>query len=199
MEKTRVKLFSQKQTFTSIFLILVIVLTLMPFMATFNDILTRLVISLDAYKFIKNIVVPWEVRMVGVILYPLGFNPAVMGEYLAINSTQRPFLIEIAWNCIGWQSLLFFILTAWIGLQGDRYTLVSKIKAWLLGFFGTMLVNLFRITIVVLITYYFGQNTGIIFHDYGLTLAVLAWLFFFWWFSYSFVLEEKQLPSIHES
>lgn len=191
MEKTRVKLFSQKQTFTSIFLILVIVLTLMPFMATFNDILTRLVISLDAYKFIKNIVVPWEVRMVGVILYPLGFNPAVMGEYLAINSTQRPFLIEIAWNCIGWQSLTFFILTAWVGLQGDRYTLVSKIKAWLLGFFGTLLVNIFRITIVVLITYYFGQNTGIIFHDYGSTLAVLAWLFFFWWFSYSFILEER--------
>lgn len=180
----------QKQTFLYIFLILVVVLMVLPFMTTFNDILTRLVMKLDAYKLIQDYVIPWEVRMVGVILYPFGFQPAVVGEYLSIGKAQ-PFLIEIAWNCIGWQSLLFFILTGWVGFQGDRYTNWSKLKAWVIGFLGTFLVNLLRITVVVLLAYYFGQNVAIIFHDYGSTLAVIGWLFFFWWLVYSFVLEEK--------
>src|SRR3989344_5699152 len=106
----------QKKTFTHILLILVIVLTLMPFISTFNDLLTRLVMRLDFYRFIQNVIVPWEVRMVGVILWPFGFQPSVAGEYLAIGR-EDPFLIEIAWNCIGWQSLLFFIITTFVGLQ----------------------------------------------------------------------------------
>ncbi|OGY18986.1 MAG: hypothetical protein A2786_00930 [Candidatus Chisholmbacteria bacterium RIFCSPHIGHO2_01_FULL_52_32] len=190
----------EKETFIWIFIILVVVLVFMPFVTTFNDVLTRIVMSLDGYKVIQDYVVPWEVRMVGVILWPLGLKPGVVGEYLAIGggpstpfsrSGQSQLLVEIAWNCIGWQSLLFFVITSWVGLQGDRYTDLSKVKAWMIGFLGTFLVNLFRIAAVVLIAYAFGQSVAIVFHDYGSTLAVLAWLFFFWWFSYAYVLEEK--------
>jgi len=191
--------FSQsKQTFITTLLILVVVLMLMPFITTFNDVLTRFVMRLDFYRVIQDFIVPWEVRMVGVILFPLGFKPAILGEYLAINSgplvvsEAEPFLVEIAWNCVGWQSLLFFILTAWAGLQGDQYTNGSKLKAWLIGFLGTFLVNIFRIAAVSVIAYYFGQEVAIIFHDYGSTLAVIGWLFVFWWFVYSFVLTERE-------
>lgn len=184
-----------KQTFQTIFIILVLLLTVMPFFTTFNDILTRIVMSLDIFKYIQNYIVPWEIRMVGVILQPLGFQPFVSGEYLAVNPAasegSKPFLIEIAWNCVGWQSIIFFIITGWIGLQGDQYTLFSKIKAWILGFLGTFLMNLFRIAIVVIVAYYFGQRTGSIFHDYGSLIITISWLFFFWWFVYAFVLEEK--------
>lgn len=180
----------QKQTFVNIFLILVLVLLAMPFMTTFNDVLTRIVMRLDVYKVIQDYVVPWEVRMVGVILWPFGFQPSVVGEYLAIGKSE-PFLIEIAWNCIGWQSLLFFIITTFVGLQGDRYTNFSKGKALVIGLLGTFLVNLGRIAVVAVVAYYFGQNIAIIFHDYGSTLVVIVWLFAFWYFSYSFVLESK--------
>lgn len=181
----------QKQIFSRIFLILALVLMAMPFLTTFNDVLTRLVMSLDGYRVIQNYIVPWEIRMVGVLLYPFGFKPAVMGEYLAITSGKTPFLIEIIWNCVGWQSLLFFIITAFVGLQGDKYTNFSKIKALIIGFLGTFLVNLLRIAVVAVSAYFFGQNVAIIFHDYGSTLIVIGWLFVFWWFSYSFVLEAK--------
>ncbi|OGM18946.1 hypothetical protein A2686_03040 [Candidatus Woesebacteria bacterium RIFCSPHIGHO2_01_FULL_38_10] len=196
---TRLDFSGQKQTFKYILLIVVFVLVFMPFVTTFNDLLTRLVMSLDAYRVIQNYVVPWEVRMVGVLLYPFGFRPSIVGEYLAIGGSpgfagqagQSQFLIEIAWNCIGWQSLLFFLITAFVGLQGDKYTNFSKVKAWIIGFLGTFLVNLLRIAVVALIAFYLGQNVAIVFHDYGSTLTVLAWLFFFWWFSYTFVLETK--------
>lgn len=193
-----VKLTYQRETFTTIFLILVAVLLFMPLFTTFNDVLTRIVINTGFYQWIKATIVPHQVRMVAVLLLPFGFQPRVIGEYLAIGRDE-PFLIEIAWNCIGWQSMLFFVLTGWISLQGDHFTTLSKAKAWIIGFLGTFLVNLIRIAVVALLAYYFGQNVAIVFHDYGATLTSIAWLFFFWWFAHQFVLEEKVSSSMDKN
>ena len=179
-----------KNTFVTLFLILVLLLMFFPLMSTFNDILTRIVINLRGYAFIREVIVPFEVRMVAVILTVLGFDVGVTKEYVVLGSSA-PFIAEIVWNCIGWQSLLFFIITAFIGLQGDKYTNVSKIKALIIGALGTFWVNILRIVVVVLAAYFFGQSTGLIIHNYGSLLAVILWLFFFWWFTYSFVLEER--------
>jgi len=53
------------------------------------------------------------------------------------------------------------------------------------------LVNIFRLVIVVIFYSLAGRPAGIVFHDYFSNLLIFAWLFFFWWFSYSFVLEER--------
>src|SRR3989344_6641841 len=179
-----------KDSFVTLFLILVLVLMFMPFLATFNDLLTRIVINLRGYGFVRDYIVPFEVRMVAVVLAAMGFDVAVTREYVILGQTQ-PFLTEIVWNCIGWQSLLFFVITAFIGLQGDKYTNLSKFKAAILGALGTFLVNILRIVAVVLVAYLFGQNPAMIVHDYGSLLAVIVWLFVFWWFVYSFVLETQ--------
>lgn len=183
-----------KDTFITLFLILVLLLMFFPLLATFNDILTRIVINLRGYWFIREVIVPFEVRLVAVILSAMGFSVSVTREYVVLGKTE-PFIAEIVWNCIGWQSLLFFIITAYIGLQGERYSGISKIKALILGFLGTFWINILRIVVVVLAAYYLGQNFALVVHDYGSILAVIAWLFVFWWFTYSFVLEEKQVKS----
>lgn len=180
-----------KDTFQTLFLILVMVLIFLPFFTTFNDIITRIVIWFDFFHVIRDIIVPWEIRMIGGMLMPFGLKPVIIGEYLAITQSGRPFLLEIAWNCVGWQSLLFFLITGWVGFQGDKYTNSSKYKAWLIGLLGTILINLIRICIVVLLAYYLGQNIALFFHDYGSTFVIIGWLFVYWWFSYSYVLEEK--------
>lgn len=184
------KLSVSKDTFITLFLILVLLLMFFPFMATFNDILTRVVINLRGYWFIREVIVPFEVRMVAVILAGMGFDVSVTREYVVLGRSS-PFIAEIVWNCIGWQSILFFIITAFVGLQGDKYTAFSKVKALVIGALGTFLINIFRIVVVVLVAYQFGQLPATIVHDYGALLAVIGWLFFFWWFSYSYVLEDK--------
>ena len=52
----------------TVFFLMAVVLMVMPLVASFNDVLTRIVIGLDYYKVIQNVIVPWEVRMVGVLL-----------------------------------------------------------------------------------------------------------------------------------
>src|SRR3989338_4240384 len=89
-----------RETFITIFLILVLILSLLPFMATFNDILTRIVINLKGYWFIRDIIVPFEVKMVGGILTLFGMQVTVTKEYVVLGNTQ-PFIAEIIWNCIG--------------------------------------------------------------------------------------------------
>ena len=180
-----------KDTFISLFLILVLLLMFFPLLSTFNDVLTRIVINLRGYWFIREVIVPFEVRLVAVILAALGVEVAVTREYVVLSGSSQPFIAEIVWNCIGWQSVLFFAITAFIGLQGDRYTHLSKFKAFLIGALGTFWVNILRIVLVIFVAYNFGQLTATVVHDYGSLLAVIGWLFLFWWFSYTFVLEER--------
>ena len=180
-----------KDTFVVLFLILVLALMFFPLMATFNDILTRIVINLKGYWFIREVIVPFEVRLTAVILAALGVEVAVTREYVVLSGSSQPFIAEIVWNCIGWQSVLFFAITAFIGLQGDKYTNLSKFKAFLIGALGTFWINILRIVAVIFVAYNFGQLTATVVHDYGSLLAVIGWLFFFWWFSFNFVLEER--------
>lgn len=180
-----------RDTFITLFLILVLLLMFFPLMATFNDILTRIVINLKAYWIIRDVIVPFEIKIAALMLKGLGADVSVTREYIILGKNSQPFIAEIIWNCVGWQSVLFFGITAFIGLQGDRYTNFSKIKALVLGALGTFWINIVRIVIVVLVAYHFGQLPAIIVHDYGAILAVILWLFGFWWFVYAYVLEER--------
>lgn len=180
----------QKRVFEQMLMWLGLGLAVMPFMAVANDGLTRLVMRMDFYRVIQNVIVPTEVRLVGVLLYPLGLRPVVVGEYLAIGAEEK-LLVEIAWNCVGWQSLVFFGVTGWMGMQAGKYSLWSKLKVWLIGGLGTVLVNLARMALVVAAAYYVGQNAAMVLHDYGSLILNAGWLGGLWWFSYRFVLEEK--------
>ena len=181
---------NQKKTFTFILIILSISLVFLPVVTTFNNVLAKFVLSNGFFRVIQDFIVPWEIRMVGVILYPFGLSPKIAGDYLMLGG-EKPFLIEIAWNCIGWQSIIFFVLTAWVGFQGDAYNRLSKIKAWTFGLLGTFLINLFRISFVAVVAFKTNQKVALLFHDYASSFLVVIWLIFYWWFVYSFILESK--------
>lgn len=187
----------EKRTFSAIFIILALSLPLLPFLASFNNLLTNFVLKFGAYKVLEDFIVPVEIQLIGVLLTPFGLKPSLVDGYLALSGS-RSFFLEIVWNCVGWQSLLFFIITALVGFSGN-YTKISKSKTLVIGLLGTFWINLIRITTVVLFAYYFGQFPAIIFHDYGSTLIVVAWLFFFWWFSYGFVLEPRTMLTPHQT
>jgi len=56
---------------------------------------------------------------------------------------------------------------------------------------GTFFVNLFRLVFVTLLLAYSRPLFAVVYHDYLAAIVTIAWLFLFWWFSYSFVLENK--------
>lgn len=184
----------QKNVFKLIFAFLAIILALLPFVTTFNAGLTTLINKIGFYKTIQEILVPFESRLIVTLVRPLGIPAflAPIGErasfYLLKGSQYFP--VELQWNCLGWQSLLLLGLSFLVGFQG-HFTYLSKIECLVIGVLGTFLINILRMVFITIGIYYVNTVFALLIHDYFAALTTIIWLGFFWWFSYSFVLEEE--------
>lgn len=178
---------SQKKVFKLVLAALAVLLAVLPFVVSFNDLLTRIVERSGWYRWIQEKVVPWEVRMVGVMVKPLRIDFVAYPEGFTANGIYA----KLSWNCLGWQSLLLFLITLPVGFRGGNYTFLSKSEDFLIGILGTFLVNLMRITFTVVLLVVSRPLYAIVFHDYLAAIMTIIWLVVFWWFSYAFVLEEK--------
>ncbi len=180
----------EKKTFKTIFIITTVLLITLPAVTTFNEILTSIVMKIQFYRVIQEFIVPIQAKMIVVVIGLFGIKAIPTPLGVNIGTIQTINHVTISWNCIGWQSFLLFVLTLITGLQGP-YTRYSKAQTILIGFLGTFLMNITRISLVVLMTQFISKTAGIIFHDYFSTAMTVAWLFFFWWFSFTYVLERK--------
>lgn len=176
----------QKRTFAIIFALLAVLLAVLPFLVSFNEVLTHLVESFRLYMWIQKRIVPLEVKMIAVLVKPLGIDFVAHPDGMTVKGLYA----GMTWNCIGWQSLLLLIITLIVGLRGN-YTFWSKIETILIGLLGTFLVNLLRMVLIVIILAVSRPLFAVVFHDYLAAIATIIWLFVFWYFSYAFVLEEK--------
>lgn len=182
---------SERTTISNLFIILVVMMVLLPFITTFQDILTRIILYFDFYRSFQNLVIPYEMRVVASILNFINLPTRAGPSYIEFVREEKVEVIYLAWNCIGWQSFIFLIITLISGLSG-KHTIGSKLQALLVGALGTYLVNIFRLVLVIVMYYYTGRGLGVVFHDYFSNLLSITWLFVFWWIAYSFVLVPKR-------
>ena len=162
-------------------------LMLLPFVTTFADLLTSWALALGANNPLQGIV-PIEARMVVGILGVVGLHAAASGSHLVIwDPAGSVHTLFISWNCIGWQSLILLGVSFLSGLRG-RQSLEARVQVVLIGIAGTMLLNLVRVAAVAAMAATLGQTPALIFHDYGGTILVVAWLFAFWVFAQRFIL-----------
>jgi len=183
-----------KRAGTGVFLAVVFFLMLFPFINTFNEFLVRVVEPVVFIKPVQDVVIPYEVRVVRGILGILGIpmtqsDPWAQSITLIKGGGQEP--IVVAWNCLGWQSLLVVGATLITGLTG-RFTLVSKIEVLIIGLLGTFLVNIGRIAGIFVLFYHSNRNIAMAFHDYGSVVLTIGWLIFLWWYAFRFVLQPKE-------
>ena len=163
-------------------------LMLLPLVTTFNDLLTTWAMQLGANSPLQAIV-PVESRMVVGLLSLAGIHAAASGSYMVVwDSSGAMHTLFISWNCIGWQSLVLFGVSLVSGLRGEQ-PVVARIQVVCIGVAGTMLLNLLRVAAVAAIAATFGVTPAILFHDYGGTLLVIAFLFGFWMFAQRWVLD----------
>jgi len=187
---------SQKQTFKLLFAALAIILALLPFVTTFNTVLTAFINSIGLYKTIQDRLVPWESSLIVTIVRWLGINAFLLpkGETGAfvIQKGSEYIPADLQWNCLGWQSLVLLILSFIAGLQGN-FTKLSRLECILIGLLGTFLLNILRMAFITVGIYFVNTAFALLIHDYFAALTTIIWLFFFWWFSYAFVLETKTI------
>jgi len=184
----------QKQTFKNIFAGFAIILALLPVFAALNSFLTEGLNQAGWWRPIQEFIVPWQARMVAAAISPFGIDSrvtpgsALSAFYMIKGGAAIP--VDLSWNCLGWQSGLLLIVSLFAGLRG-KFSNISRIKCMMLGLTGTLLLNIFRMSIIAIGIYYVNSLAAQIIHDYFAALLTLIWLIFFWYFSYSFVLEAK--------
>lgn len=185
-------LIGSKGTYKTLFALLAVALMLLPFVNVFNHLLTRVVESSGIYRPIQTYVVPHVVKLIMVVLRFFGIKTR-WGQtmFLVYTNKGEPLSMNVSWNCLGWQSLVIFAISLLTGLSGN-YTRLSKIECILIGILGTFLLNLGRIVFTVILLVVSQPLFSLVLHDYLMVLVTILWLFVFWWFSYSFVLEERQ-------
>ena len=120
--------------------------------------------------------------------YKYAYSPS--NSIIVINNLN----IQITWNCLGWQSFLLFFITLITGLKG-KYSKVLVLEALGIGVLGTFWLNIFRMLFTVLLAVHAPAIFRIVFHDYLAAGTTVIWLFIFWWFSYKYILEEKNSNS----
>ena len=191
----------QKQTFKKLFAAFAVIMMLLPVFAALNSFLTEGLNRAGWWQPIQNFIVPWQARMVAVAISPFGIESRVTpgsiysSFYMIKDGAAIP--VYLSWNCLGWQSALLLFVSLFAGLRGS-FNNLSRIKCVILGLSGTLLVNIFRMGIIAIGIYYVNALAAQIVHDYFAAFLTLIWLIFFWYFSYSFILEERK-PNFEET
>lgn len=175
-----------KTPFSNVIIIASFLLMALPFITTFNSFLTDLFLRWEFYKFLQDLVVPYEAKVLAGILNSLGFPARSATEGVWVG---RAFM-RIEWNCLGWQSAVLLLASLLSGFQG-KFSWSSRIQVVLIGLLGTYLIQFFRLSTFGVLAFKVGTTVAIFFHDYLALIMVIFWFVGLWWFSYSFVLEEK--------
>lgn len=176
-----------------------VLLVVLPFVSTFDDVLTSIGMRLGIAGPLQMIV-PAEVRVAVALLGLMGIHAGAAGNQLVVwNSSGATQTLFISWNCVGWQSLILLGISLVVGLRGPM-TLASRIEIIAFGIMGTVLINIVRITIVCFLAAEAGYTPAVLFHDYGGTLMLVAWLFTFWFMAFRWLVpdHEQSLPRFTE-
>ncbi|MFV1917565.1 MAG: exosortase/archaeosortase family protein [Patescibacteria group bacterium] len=185
---------NQKATFKKLFAAVAILLAVLPLIVTFSAVLTGVFNKIGAYVWLQDQIVPFEARLVAVLLRGVNITgvvtPGASFSMLLDRPGQLPLAVVISWNCLGWQSLVLLGLTFATGLRGG-WKRLSIAETVVLGVVGMFLINVFRMAFITSLAYYWNSVAAMIIHDYFAAFIALIWLIFFWWFSYSFILEPK--------
>ena len=179
----------ERKTYRKLIAVAAFAFMVLPFITTFNELLTKVVEQVQLVAFLQEFAAPFLIKVIAVLLRALGVANFSSGSYLYLTGGWMPLKVYISWNCIGWQNFVLLAFTLVTGLQRP-YTLRSKLLTVLLGVEGSFLVNVLRIFISCLLAYHIGYVPAIIFHDYLGTVMTLLWLGAFWYFSFGHLLVE---------
>jgi exosortase/archaeosortase family protein len=131
--------------------------------------------------------VPYFVQIMLPVLTFLGI-PVIFDNanpnLILLNTSKGPVPVAFAAGCIGIQSFLAFSVIIVVTMMEDPANLREKVVWSVGGVIGTFVLNIFRVSLIGVVIYYFGyENWGEIHSWIGYALFLLWLVFFFIVFS----------------
>ena len=183
-----------KRTAKAVLLVVVFFLMLFPLINTLNQFLVNVIEPVIFFEPVQDLIIPYEVRIVrvtlGFLAIPVTGGSPDANSITLISKGGGHEPIVVAWNCLGWQSLLIVFATFLTGLSG-KFKLASKLEVLAVGLMGTFLLNIGRLTTVFVLFYHGNRGVAMAFHDYGSVILTIGWLLLLWYYAFNFVLVAK--------
>lgn len=137
--------------------------------------------------------VPGLVSISAGLLHMLNVNMEIVGNgsIMHITKPTGSAYVQVNWPCAGIHSLLIYTAIAVAFLQFLDISKMRKIIYASIGFFGTIFVNILRITSIVYAYYYFDVSIQT-FHAYSGELFFISWMVIF---LFAVTMVERAWPS----
>ncbi len=147
--------------------------------------------------------VPGIVSIAVGFLHILGVNVEISntigsGNVMVVRKFGTEIPVEVNWPCAGIHGLLIYTAISIAFLQFSEISKLRKLTYALIGFFGTIFVNILRITTIVFASFYSSANVDAfqanlyLLHAYSGELFFIAWVIIF---LFAVILVERRWPS----
>lgn len=132
-----------------------------------------------------------QVWMAGVMassMNAIGVHAVVTGEYVQLNSSSGPLLLNVESDCTGVQGILAFGLLSTMSVLDMKAKPARLAIVFAVGFIGAFLINIVRLFGVFLAFEYLGVGIGNDVHVYfGYTLFIV-WVLIFWSLAFKYLM-----------
>ena len=157
------------------------------------------VVLLAGYQlenFVPNFVVlqNWMAAVMASSMRAIGVGATATGEYVQLNSSSGPLVLNVESDCTGVQGILAFGLLSTMSVIDLKAKPVRLAVLFAVGFIGAFLINIVRLFGVFLAFEYLGVDVGNAVHVYlGYTLFIV-WVLAFWSIGFRYLMP-KQPPA----
>ena len=136
-------------------------------------------------KFYMEPLVPNFVQIMALVLMVLGIPATVHNpRQIMLNTSEGPVPVLFEAGCIGIFSFLVFSVIVVVTMMEELASVRTKLLWSVGGVIGTFIVNIFRVSLISVVVYYFGyERLGEIHSWIGYALFLLWLGFFFMTFS----------------
>lgn len=121
----------------------------------------------------------WVTNLMAGLLAAIGIKAQTVGNIVAIYGAEV-YALEVTGACTGIKGVAAYGSLAALKGTDLPSSLASKIAVLGMGFGGTFLINLLRLSAIFLSSYYLGVQTGLVIHTYLGYSLFLVWVFIFW-------------------
>jgi len=137
----------------------------------------------------------WLAGVMASSMNAVGIGATVSGEYVKLNSTSGPLLLNVESDCTGLQGILAFGLLSTMSVLDLKAKPARLAIIFAIGFAGAFLINIVRLFGVFLAFEFLGVDAGNAVHVYLGYSLFIVWVLVFWSLAFKY-LQPRQSPAL---
>jgi exosortase len=140
----------------------------------------------------------WMAAVMASAMRAIGISATVTGQYVQLNSTTGPLLLNVEGECTGVQGILAFGLLSTMSVLDIKAKPARLAVIFAVGFIGAFLINIVRLFGVFLAFEFLGVDAGNAVHVYLGYSLFIVWVIVFWSIAFKYLLPRQSttLPSV---